>query len=178
MGKTVAYFLQVFVVHALLNGDVEEVNMEDNARNAKSAEALLFVNMGESALLAKSAEALLFLNMGDAEAVLFVNMGEYALNAKNAEALLFVNMGDYALDAKSVEALLFVSNNHHSVLSHYHHLQSQVTGPPLKNERTTVSGPLQTKRVSGTMHRSIRKMLMRKTQKYGLKDTRLLQKIN
>ena len=28
MGKTVAYFLQVFVVHALLNGDVEEITAD------------------------------------------------------------------------------------------------------------------------------------------------------
>ena len=41
------------------------MNMGDNALDAKSADAVLFVNMGENALNAKSVEAPLFVNMGD-----------------------------------------------------------------------------------------------------------------
>ena len=39
--------------------------MGENALNAKSAEAVLFVNIRDNALYAKSAGAVLFVNMGD-----------------------------------------------------------------------------------------------------------------
>ena len=71
------------------------MNMGDNALDAKSAEALLFVNMGDDALHAKSAEALLFVNMGDS-----------ALNAKSAEAVLIGNM-----DLQIYYSCLFVQRN-------------------------------------------------------------------
>ena len=58
------------------------MSMEEYFRNAKNAEALLFVNIGDNALNAKWSKAFLFVNMGEYSSKV------YTLNAKSAEALL------------------------------------------------------------------------------------------